>query len=462
MFLFATLVVPLFILSLFLSLLLATCGTTLGVRRMYIEFLLKVFEYGRETIKKAEDKKTKRTETNPESLEEQHLIQLQNMKNGINGYGPQSVISRDVDILMVPEPERLKMIPRNKSLNTLQREFELGDCMQFMKAGVEAIIEDEVTQRFSAAELSSWNLLTRTNKNYHYINMKLTILWGVGFVFRYVFLLPLRFAIIVIGILLLSILTGLIGGLPDGSVKRFLNRMISLMCFRMMARGFSAMITFHNKENQAAGGGICVANHTSPIDVVILACDNCYAMIGQRHGGLMGIIQRALDRASSQIWFERSEGKDRYLVAKRLKQHVDDPKKLPILIFPEGTCINNTSVMQFKKGSFEVGGVIYPVAIKYDSRFGDPFWNSSRQTMIQYLLMMMTSWAIVCDIWYLPPMYREEGEDAITFANRVKAAIACQGGLVDLMWDGQLKRVKAKQEWKEKQQEEYSRKIKLN
>lgn len=56
--------------------------------------------------------------------------------------------------------------------------------------------------------------------------------------------------------------------------------------------------------------------------------------------------------------------KDRETVAKRLKQHVDDPDKLPILIFPEGTCINNTSVMQFKKGSFEVGSVVYPVAIK--------------------------------------------------------------------------------------------------
>lgn len=29
-----------------------------------------------------------------------------------------------------------------------------------------------------------------------------------------------------------------------------------------------------------------------------------------------------------------------------------------------GTCINNTSVMMFKKGSFEIGGTIYPVAIK--------------------------------------------------------------------------------------------------
>lgn len=29
-----------------------------------------------------------------------------------------------------------------------------------------------------------------------------------------------------------------------------------------------------------------------------------------------------------------------------------------------GTCINNTSVMMFKKGSFEIGATIYPVAIK--------------------------------------------------------------------------------------------------
>lgn len=90
--------------------------------------------------------------------------------------------------------------------------------------------------------------------------------------------------------------------------------------------------------------------------------------------------------------------------------------------------------MQFKKGSFEVGGVIYPVAIKYDPRFGDAFWNSSKYSMVAYLYMMMTSWAIVCDVWYLPPMYQQENESAIDFANRVKSVIAKQGGLVDLMW----------------------------
>lgn len=117
--------------------------------------------------------------------------------------------------------------------------------------------------------------------------------------------------------------------------------------------------------------------------------------------------------------------------------------------------------MQFKKGSFEVGSVIYPVAIKvnlkfiyyfinvnnfnniqieifmlvqYDPRFGDAFWNSSKYSMLQHLYLMMTSWAIVCDVWYLPPMYQNENESGADFANRVKREIADQGGLVDLVW----------------------------
>lgn len=32
-------------------------------------------------------------------------------------------------------------------------------------------------------------------------------------------------------------------------------------------------------ENKPKNGGICVANHTSPIDVLILASDGCYAMV---------------------------------------------------------------------------------------------------------------------------------------------------------------------------------------
>lgn len=35
----------------------------------------------------------------------------------------------------------------------------------------------------------------------------------------------------------------------------------------------------NNRENKPKKGGICVANHTSPIDIVILCNDGCYAMV---------------------------------------------------------------------------------------------------------------------------------------------------------------------------------------
>lgn len=96
-----------------------------------------------------------------------------------------------------------------------------------------------------------------------------------------------------------------------GRLKRAIYYQVSIMCFRVLSRGFSGVITYHNPENRAKPGGICVANHTSPIDVVVLHCNNSYALVGQKHGGSLGILQRALARATHHIWFDRFEMSDR-------------------------------------------------------------------------------------------------------------------------------------------------------
>lgn len=355
-----------------------------------------------------------------------------------------------------------RSLPRVKSLRSLKRDFQLSDVTSFAKAGVEAIIEDQVTSRFRAEELTTWNLLTRTNQNYQFRSKRLCALWGVGFFIRYFILFPFRLTLSLFGIGLLVVVTAVIGYLPAGKLKQILNRYFSLVCYRILSRSFSAIITYHNRENMARPKGICVANHTTPIDVVVLSCDNAYAMVGQKHVGFLGVLQTALHRATDHIWFERSAANDRMAVSRRLREHVEDEDKLPILIFPEGTCINNTSVMMFKKGSFEVGGTIHPVAIKYHPEFGDAFWNSSEQSMVTYIIMMMTSWAIVADVWYLPEMTRREDEHAIIFANRVKREICLQGGLVDLDWDGMLKRQKPKASLLAQAQQEISKSYNSN
>ncbi|XP_015602919.1 glycerol-3-phosphate acyltransferase 3 isoform X3 [Cephus cinctus] len=497
-FAFSLLLTP-FLMFLLSIVFLASIGKSLGVRRLYVKMLLTIFEYGRQNIEKVKKRNGTWEKEQDESEDEgggsptilenhNHFGSTHKKTKTVNGVsGNNSVIARSKDLILVPEPEtqsnknhvnkgsnennqensldvdnkKENTFPRSDSFETFKTEFDPAICLDYIRAGVEAIIEDEVTSRFEAEELKNWNLLTRTNRQYEFISWKLTVIWMFGFVMRYCFLLPLRILICFIGVFYLVLATFFVGFLPNGKLKRWVNNQAFQCAFRIMARSISSVITVHNSKYKPKGGGVCVANHTSTIDVCILSTQTTFCLIGQRHGGFLGILQRALARASPHIWFERSEVKDREAVTKRLKKHVSDPTNPPILIFPEGTCINNTSVMQFKKGSFEVGGVIYPVAIKYDPRFGDAFWNSSRYSMLQYLYMMMSSWAIVCDVWYLPPMYIQDGESAIDFANRVKSVIARQGGLVDLQWDGQLKRIKPKKEWREKQQEEFSKRLKI-
>uniref|UniRef100_A0AAQ5Z107 Phospholipid/glycerol acyltransferase domain-containing protein n=1 Tax=Amphiprion ocellaris TaxID=80972 RepID=A0AAQ5Z107_AMPOC len=411
----------------------AVLGVSFGIRSFYMRTLLKIFEWA--TLRMELGAKEKNQEL------------YKPYTNGIIAKEPPSSLQQEIQEL-------------RGSANSLRSEpeFEMADIFYFCRRGVESIVDDEVTKRFSAQELKSWNLLTRSNYNFRHISLRLTVLWGLGILIRYGVLLPLRVTLAVTGICLL-LRGGVTVVLYVFRLRSYLSEKVHLMCYRICVRALTAIITYHNRENKPKNGGICVANHTTPIDVIILANDGCYSLVGQVHGGLMGMVQRAMVKSSSHIWFERSEVKDRHLVAKRLGDHVADKTKQPILVFPEGTCINNTSVMMFKKGSFEIGCTVYPVAIKYDPRFGDAFWNSSKFGMVSYLLRMMSSWAIVCSVWYLPPMNREvkEGEDAVQFANRVKAAIAAQGGLVDLIWDGGLKRAKVKDVFKEEQQKLYSK-----
>ncbi|XP_046975332.1 glycerol-3-phosphate acyltransferase 3 isoform X1 [Vanessa cardui] len=459
-----------FLLLILCVIFLASIGKSLGVRRLYVNILLKLFEYGRQHIEVA--KKLQRTDSSDEEetpvVDDNKPPSATIKENGINGTKT-SVIERQEILGPSPELNYKRSASQERVHNghttdpgklETNLEFHLHHCMDLVRAGMESIIEDQVTSVFEAEELRSWNLLTRTNRQYEFLTWRLTIIWAMGFVVRYFFLLPLRILIFVIGVFTMITSMSLIGVLPDSRFRRFLGALAYKISIRTLMRGMSCVTNFHDTQYMPRSYGFCVANHTSPIDVGVLSINTCFSLIGQRHNGFLGLLQRALARASPHIWFERSEVKDRHAVARRLKEHISVPDNPPILIFPEGTCINNTSVMQFKKGSFEVGGTIYPVAIKYDPRFGDAFWNSSRYGMLHYLLNMMTSWAIVCDVWYLPAMHRAPSEGAVDFANRVKAVIARRGGLVDLMWDGQLKRMKAKKEWRELQQEEFSKRLK--
>lgn len=79
-------------------------------------------------------------------------------------------------------------------------------------------------------------------------------------------------------LLWMGVCMAFVGALPNGDFKKWLHYQVYTSCFQILGGAISAVITYHNPENKPKQG-ICVANHTSPIDVLILACDNAYALV---------------------------------------------------------------------------------------------------------------------------------------------------------------------------------------
>lgn len=71
----------------------------------------------------------------------------------------------------------------------------------------------------------------------------------------------------------------LVGFVPHAGLRRWMNDAASLIAFRIIARSISAVINFHNEEYKPKNCGFCVANHTTPIDVAVLASDCTFSLV---------------------------------------------------------------------------------------------------------------------------------------------------------------------------------------
>lgn len=76
----------------------------------------------------------------------------------------------------------------------------------------------------------------------------------------------------------LTFCTAVVGSMAEGDLKRRMVDLILIHCFGLLSSALSAVITYHNEENKPKSG-ICAANHTSPIDALVLMCDNCYSLV---------------------------------------------------------------------------------------------------------------------------------------------------------------------------------------
>ena len=76
---------------------------------------------------------------------------------------------------------------------------------------------------------------------------------------------------------------------------------------------------------------------------------------------------------------------------------------------------------------------------RYNKIFVDAFWSSRTQSFGMHLVELMTSWAVVADVYFLEPQHKQPGETSIEFAARVQKMIAKKARLKVVPWNGMLK-----------------------
>lgn len=175
---------------------LAPVGPEFVINRLYAYFVLQLLDYGQaqeESVKKFRKQiKSRRHDSNmnteqEDEEEEQKQDKLMQMRN------------------------------RSMSLHLGQQQHNLrfDTITEFAKLGIEAILFEDVTQRFAEAEPETWNLLTRADRNYRFASWKMFSLWVFGLVLRYLVFLPIRMAIFVVGILVFLVFMLIVGFIPN-------------------------------------------------------------------------------------------------------------------------------------------------------------------------------------------------------------------------------------------------------
>ncbi|GBG34725.1 Glycerol-3-phosphate acyltransferase 3 [Hondaea fermentalgiana] len=322
--------------------------------------------------------------------------------------------------------------PRHRKPESKLAAEIFGAAADVYMEGITSIVDDNFWKCFESKKPRPWNW-----------NAYLWPMWGLGVLVRYFVLFPLRIVIFVLGWVLFGIGMFVVQTFFSKGEQRtnLEHRLIMMMC-GIFCITWGAVIRYHGSYVKPKPGQchpVYVANHTSMIDVIILQQMRCFSLVGQRHKGIVRFLQEVVLGTLQCVWFDRGEIKDRAVVAQKLKEHALDPDQNPLLVFPEGTCVNNEYIIQFKKGIFEIGVPVVPVAIKYNKLFVDPFWNSRQQSFPMHLVELMTSFCLICDVWYLKPHVRRPGESSTQFAARVKKSIADKSGLKNVNWDGYMK-----------------------
>jgi glycerol-3-phosphate O-acyltransferase 3/4 len=236
--------------------------------------------------------------------------------------------------------------------------FHLSDALVFVQAGVGSLAQDDFTECFTERPPRAWNW-----------NPFLYTGWIIGLLIRHLIFLPLRLVSFFLGSLLCACTFPLVWFFSSPARRERNTAIILVWWARVWVLSIGAVISVRGVIPGRRPNQIWVANHSTPLDFAWLLAQRPCASVGQLHGGFIGFWQTVILRGLKCIWFQRFEADDRLKASARMRAHAATIENPPLVLFPEGVCVNNEYCVMFRKGAFELGCEICPIAIKYEYAF---------------------------------------------------------------------------------------------
>ncbi|GBG34814.1 Lysophosphatidylcholine acyltransferase [Hondaea fermentalgiana] len=131
-------------------------------------------------------------------------------------------------------------------------------------------------------------------------------------------------------------------------------------------------------------------------------------------------------KAMQTILVDRENISSRHLAAEAILQRADRTGtwRRRLAVYPEGTCTNRTSLIQFRRGAFEPLAPVQPAVLQWNVGAFDPAWTvgSPRRSLI--VLRCLARLQLHVTVQFLPIMEPLKNEDAAAFCDRVRSAMA--------------------------------------
>ncbi|GAA6231815.1 lysophosphatidylcholine acyltransferase 1-like [Lates japonicus] len=226
---------------------------------------------------------------------------------------------------------------------------------------------------------------------------------------------------------------------PQSWWRRFVD-----LCLRVIMRAMWFCGGFHwikVKGERAAPSEVpilTVAPHSSYFDAIPVTMTMCSIVTKLESRSIP--VWGTLISYIRPVFVFRSDQDSRRKTVEEIKRRAQSEGKWPqIMIFPEGTCTNRSSLILFKAGAFIPGLPVQPVVLRYPNKLDTVTWTWQGPGAFKILWLTLCQPHNPMEIEYLP-IYtpsNEEKENPALFANNVRKlmAKALEVPLTDLSFD---------------------------